>query len=111
MNYEIKGKLIAKFAEQKLSDKFKKREFVIETNDKFTEQIKLQLVNDRTDLIEPYDVDDDVVVQFTIKGAKWKESYFVNLQAWKIQRVAGEVIAKVEKEIEVNGVLINDPPF
>lgn len=94
MNYEIKGKLIAKFAEVKVSDKFKKREFVIETGDKFPESIKLQLVNDRTDLIEPYEVGDDIIVQFAIKGAKWKENYFVN-----------------KKEIEVNGVVINDLPF
>jgi len=85
---EVKGKLIEKFAEQQVSEKFKKREFVIETSDgdegQFTEQIKFQLVQDKTSLIDKFQVGDELNVAFNLKGNKWKDNYFVNLQAWKI---------------------------
>jgi len=90
MNFELTGKLIEKFNEQVISEKFKKREFVIETNDNgFTESIKFQTVQDKTALIEPYQVGSDVKVFFNIKGNKWKDNYFVNLQAWKVEAGSG----------------------
>ena len=85
MNFEISGTLLEKYDEMQISDKFKKREFVLETADgSYTEQIKFQLVQDKTGLIEPFNVGDKLNVKFNIKGNKWKDNYFVNLQAWKI---------------------------
>ena len=87
MALELTGRLIEKFEEQQISDKFKKREFVVETSEnKFTEQIKFELVQDRTDLIDPYSVGDEIKVSFNLKGRKWNDKYFVNVQAWRIDR-------------------------
>jgi hypothetical protein len=86
MGLELTGKLIEKFEEQQISDKFKKREFVLETSENnFTEQIKFELVQDRTDIIEPYKIGDDIKVSFNLKGRKWNDKYFVNVQAWRIE--------------------------
>ena len=91
MAFEISGKIIEIFREQQVSERFKKREFVIETKDgNFSELIKFQLVQDSTDLIDPYKTGDEVKVFFNIKGNKWKENYFVNLQAWRISKASGE---------------------
>ncbi len=91
MALEIQGKLIEVFDEQKISDSFKKREFVLETNENnFTEQIKFELVQDRTDLIDPYQIGEDVKVSFNLKGRKWNDKYFVNVQAWRIERLSGQ---------------------
>ncbi len=89
MALEIQGKLIEVFEEQQISSSFKKREFVIETNENnFTEQIKFELVQDRTDLIDPYKIGDDVKISFNLKGRKWNDKYFVNVQAWRIDKVS-----------------------
>jgi len=89
MSFEITGKIEQIFKEQQVSEKFKKREFVLEKEEKgFTELLKFQLVQDKTDLIEPYRVGEQVTVHFNLKGAKWKDSYFVNLNAWKITKGA-----------------------
>jgi len=86
MALELTGKLIEIFPEQQISDKFKKREFVIETSENnFVEQIKFELVQDRTDLIDPYKVGADIKVSFNLKGRKWNDKYFVNVQAWRIE--------------------------
>lgn len=89
MALELTGKLVEKFAEQQISDKFKKREFVLETTENnFTEQIKFELVQDRIDIIDPYKVGDEIKVSFNLKGRKWQDKYFVNVQAWRIDRVS-----------------------
>ncbi len=88
MSFEITGTLIEKSNEQQVSDKFKKREFVLEkTENNFAEQIKFQAVQDKTAIIDPFKVGDQIKVTFDIKGRKWKDAYFVNLQAWKVEKM------------------------
>lgn len=87
MNFEISGKIIEIYKEQKVSERFTKREFILEVPDNnFTQLLKFQLVQDKTDLINPYKIGEQVTVHFNIKGSKWKDSYFVNLDAWRISR-------------------------
>ena len=91
MALELQGKLIEVFEEQQISGSFKKREFVVETNENnFTEQIKFELVQDRTDIIDPYKKGEDIKVSFNLKGRKWNDKYFVNVQAWRIERVSSD---------------------
>lgn len=97
MSFEINGKLVEKFDTQEITNTFKKREFVIEKVEntggrEFTETIKFQLSQDRCDLIDPYNPNEEIKVHFNIKGRKWEKdgrvSYFTNLEAWRIERVA-----------------------
>jgi len=86
MSYELAGKIIEIYDENQVSDKFKKREFVVETeNNGFTDQVKFQLVQDKTGLIESFQIGQPVKVYFNIRGNKWKDNYFVNLQAWRLE--------------------------
>ncbi len=94
MSFEITGKLVKKFDTLVVSDRFKKREFVIEKEENaggtlFTESIKFQLTQNKVDLIDPYNEGDDIKISFNIKGNKWekdgKVNYFTNLDAWRIE--------------------------
>ncbi|MFO8054743.1 MAG: DUF3127 domain-containing protein [Bacteroidales bacterium] len=96
MSYDMQGKLIEKFNTNQISDKFKKREFVLEKREEaagreFIETIKFQLTQDRCDLIESYNPGEELKVYFNIKGNKWerddKISYFTNLDVWRIERI------------------------
>jgi single-strand DNA-binding protein len=90
MSFDITGKIIEIYEEVQVSDRFKKREFVIEKKDgEFTDQIKFQLVQDKTSLINSFKTGEDVKITFNIKGNKWKDTYFVNLQAWRLEKVTG----------------------
>ncbi len=95
MSFEISGKLIEKFDTVKVSDRFKKREFVIQKTEsnggmEFTDHIKFQLTQDRCNLIDAINLNDDIKVNFNIRGNKWekdgKVSYFTNLDAWRIEK-------------------------
>ena len=96
MSFEIEGKLIEKFDTQKVSDSFRKREFVLETAEEgggrvFTEQIKFQLIQDKCDLIDPLNLNARIKVHFNLKGRRWEKdgrvNYFTNLDAWRVEEV------------------------
>ncbi|MBT3208276.1 MAG: DUF3127 domain-containing protein [Bacteroidetes bacterium] len=95
MSFEILGKIIEIYDEVQISEKFRKREFVIEntrrSNDyEFVETIKFQLTQDRTNVLKSYNIGDEVKVGFNIRGRRWEKdgnvNYFTNLEAWKIER-------------------------
>ncbi|HHJ09376.1 MAG TPA: DUF3127 domain-containing protein [Bacteroidetes bacterium] len=99
MTFEITGKLIEKYDIKQVSDKFRKREFVLEKKAEasgldFSDYIKFQLTQDRCDLIDPYNINDVIKVYFNIRGNKWEKdgntSYFTNLDVWKIETVGTE---------------------
>ena len=99
MSFEINGKLIEKYNMIRVNDRFKKREFVIERTEsnggmEFTDHIKFQLTQDRCDLIENFGINEEIKVNFNIRGNKWerdgKTNYFTNLDAWRIEKVQAE---------------------
>ena len=97
MPFEITGKVIEVLPVIQVSDKFKKREFVIEKKESgggavFIDYIKFQLVQDKCDLINESFLQDEVRVLFNIKGNRWerdgKINYFTNLDAWKVEKTS-----------------------
>ncbi|KAA9327459.1 DUF3127 domain-containing protein [Hymenobacter busanensis] len=94
MAYEATGRLHDIMDEQQVSEKFRKREFVLEVIDgQYPEHIKFQLVQDKTALIDQYKVGDEVKVQFNLRGRGFNKNgqmlYFTNLEAWRIEAAAG----------------------
>ncbi len=86
---ELTGKLVVKYDIQSISEKFKKREFVIKTEDKYPQFIKMQLINDKCGLIDPVNVGDDLTAQINIGGREYVKdgitNYFNSIEAWKIE--------------------------
>jgi len=99
MAFEITGKVIDIAPVNQVSDKFKKREFVIEKKETggtavFIDYIKFQLVQDKCDLINESFMNEEIRIWFNLKGNKWerdgKINYFTNLDAWKIEKVSSQ---------------------
>ena len=59
---EVQGKLIKVMDVQTFDSGFTKREFVIETSDKYPQKIKLELFKDATNLIDGHKVGDIISV-------------------------------------------------
>ena len=75
MAFEVTGKIIDILPVNKLSDKFRKREFVIEKKETggsavFVDYIKLQLTQDKCDLINESFMNEEVRVSFNLRGTK-----------------------------------------
>ncbi len=124
MNYEITGKLIVKDDIQAISDRFRKRDFVLEVenerNPDWNDFIKVQLTQDRCDLVENMDINDMVKVSFNLRGRKWENngqtSYFTNLEGWRVEKVSGSVpdapaFKPIAPPVEVPGSEVDEMPF
>lgn len=94
MSLEVTGKLAVKYDTQNVNDRFKKREFVLELSEEingnvYTNFAKMQLVQNKCDILDRFNEGDAVKVSFNIKGNKWerdgKVSYITNLDAWRIE--------------------------
>jgi hypothetical protein len=86
MAMEIEGTLFKKFETQKVKDSFQKREFVIEVQDgSYPQRIKMELTQDKCQLLDNYNEGEKMKVSFNIRGSEWQGKYFVNLQAWRIE--------------------------
>ncbi len=97
MSFEIEGKLIEKYDIQQITDKFRKREFVLEKIEmsngrEFIDTIKFQLTQDKCNELDSVNVNDNIKVNFNIKGRRWEKNgtvnYFNNLEAWRINSLA-----------------------
>lgn len=82
MNLKGKVKLVKDL--EVISDKFKKREFVIETEDKYPQMVIFQTVNDRTSICDSIKDGDIINVEFNIRGKSYNGKFFVSLEAWKV---------------------------
>lgn len=89
---DVKGKIVEIFETAQVSDKFKKREFVVEyaENIQYPEYIKFEVIQDKCDLLNGFAPGQEIDVFFNLKGRKWTDpkgetKYFNTLQAWKIQ--------------------------
>jgi len=114
-NFEMKGELIAIFDEQAISDKFKKREFVIQTPDQYPQVIKFQLTQDRCGMIDSYELGENITVNFDIKGKEFVKGtetmYFNSLEAWKLKSNAAPKSQSGKPMTKVADVPQNDMPF
>lgn len=106
MALEIQGKLHEVYPEQQITEKFKKREFVIEMDDNgYTQYVKFQLNQDRCSLIAPFKKGDDLKVAFNLTGRAYtaksgETGYITNLVAWKLQQAgASAPTAAATKEV------------
>lgn len=88
---DITGKLVEIFDTQQVSDRFQKREFVIEhvENPQYPEYIKFELIQDKVDLLDSFQPGQELQVFFNLKGRRWNSpqgetKYFNTLQAWRL---------------------------
>ena len=92
---EVTGVLKVKFDTQKVSDRFQKREFVLTTegNTPYPQHVSFQLTQDKCNLLDQYNVGDEMKIQFNLRGREWNGpqgiKYFNTLEAWRIEKMAG----------------------
>lgn len=109
--YTATGTLINISEEQQVSEKFRKREFVIKTDGEYPQELQFQVTQDKCSLLDGMAKDQAVTVHFNLRGRSWSKDggelrWFNSLEAWKIEREQ-PVIHKAE----VVTATISDLPF
>ncbi|KAB1063823.1 MULTISPECIES: DUF3127 domain-containing protein [Salibacter] len=87
---DIHGKIKEIFDAQEFKSGFKKREFVVTTQEQYPQDIKLELYNDKCDMIDGHQKGEEVTVHFNLRGNEYNGRYFVNLNAWKIEKAEAQ---------------------
>lgn len=85
----MEGQIKVIYDTQTFGSGFQKREFVITTEDKYPQDIKFEFVKDKCTVLDGYEAGTKVKVFFDIRGNEYKERYFVNLNAWKMEKSGG----------------------
>lgn len=98
--YQAEGTLRAVLDTEQVSDSFRKREFALEIADgKYPQTVKFQVVQDRTELLDGYEVGQQVRVHFDLKGREFTrkrdgtKDWWVNLDCWRIETLDGSADA------------------
>ena len=94
MNMQTQGKIHATFDAAQVTERFRKREFVLELEggSRYPQYVMFQLTGDRCDVLDGFSKGDDVRVEFSLRGREWTSPkgevrYFTSLETWSIDRV------------------------
>lgn len=68
---------------------FKKRTIVIATDEKYVQYVPIDFVQDKTSVLDNYKVGENVKVSANIRGNEYQGKYYVSLNGWRIEKVAG----------------------
>jgi len=99
MSFEIKGKIKVLFDRQDFPSGFYKRDFVITSNEQYPQDIKFVALKERVEQLEGLSVEDEVTVKFDVKGREYNGNYYVDLNAWRIERGASSQAAQVAGQV------------
>lgn len=92
-----------------ISDKFKKREFVVVTPSPYPQEIVMQFTQAKTEILDKYSEGQEVTVDINIRGREHKGNYYVTLEAWKI--TANSEGTQNQETDDYSPVVDDDLPF
>lgn len=94
--------------EEVISDKFKKREFVLtDASSMYPQDISFQLTQDKCSLADGFKQNDQIEVSFNIRGREWTSpqgevKYFNTLEAWRIEKMGAGAPASTPSPMEMS---------
>ena len=71
---------------------FRKREVVITTEEQYPQHLMIEFVQDKTDLLNSFQVGQNVKISINLRGREWtnpqgETKYFNSIQGWRIEAV------------------------
>jgi len=77
------------------SNGFRKREVVVTTEEQYPQHLNIEFVQDKTDLLNNYQVGQQVKVSINLRGREWvnpqgETKYFNSIQGWRIEALQAE---------------------
>jgi single-strand DNA-binding protein len=122
MTYVLEGKVKFIDKTQTFDSGFRKREIVITTDGdtKYPQHVKFDFLNDDVDVLDNFDIDDEVKIGFSVKGNEYNGKFYVSLKGFAIGNVNGDspkpkqkekVKEAPKKESAISNHNIDDLPF
>ena len=92
------------------SSGFRKRELILTTEEQYPQQLSIEFVQDKCDVLNNFSQGQDVTISINLRGREWinpegEAKYFNSIQGWKIEGGASS-----ESSVGSNGSSSNDEP-
>ena len=92
---ELTGSIKLIQEEERISDRFKKRGLVLTTQEQYPQDIMIEFVQEKTELLDSFQQGQQVTISINIRGREWKSpngevKYFTSIQGWRIQKTEAE---------------------
>lgn len=73
------------------SNGFRKREVVVTTDEQYPQDILVEFVQDKTDLLNSFKTGDSATISINLRGREWispegEAKYFNSIQGWRIAK-------------------------
>ena len=124
---EVQGVIKVIREVQEISATFKKRELVITTDEQYPQTLSIEFVQDKTDLLNKFEVGQNVKVSINLRGREWENpqtkeiKYFNSIQGWRIELLENsntdddlpplDNLSPFEPASETNDEDLDDLPF
>lgn len=114
---KFKGEVVFITPTTSVSDKFKKREITLKSQDEYPQYVTFQLTQDKCDLANNLKTGEVVEVSYNLRGRRWEAQdgtikYFNSIEAWTMSlssKVEQAPIDKLTKDMNLESN--NDLPF
>ena len=94
MSYEMKGTVKRLFDTWKSeTSEFYKREFVITTAEQYPSDVKFSALKEKSEQLNGIQEGDQVTVKFDVRGREYNDRYYVDLNAWRVEKMGAEAPA------------------
>ena len=98
------------------SNGFRKREMVVTTDEQYPQMILIEFIQDKCDLLNSYQVGQDVKVSINLRGREWinpqgEAKYFNSVQGWRIENLAQAATDQFEPAPDLSANETDDLPF
>jgi len=96
----ISGTLHLVYDTDNVSDKFRKREFIVKVDKDvngviYSDYAKFQAINGKCDMLDGIQEGSEVEVKFNLSGKPWEKDgvtkFFTNLNAWSVKVIGNQV--------------------
>ena len=111
-SFELTGKLKTVMDIQTFGSGFTKREFVVTTEEQYPQDIKFELIKDKTSLIDAFKENESIKVSFNLRGNEYNGKYYVNVQAWRLEKADAGQGAPIPPQLDpmAEPVTTSTPP-
>ncbi|MDC1317617.1 DUF3127 domain-containing protein, partial [Flavobacteriaceae bacterium] len=77
------------------SNGFRKRELVVTTEEQYPQDLLIEFIQDKCDILNSYKVSDSVKVDINLRGREWESpqgevKYFNSIQGWRIEKLTSD---------------------
>ena len=116
---KFKGEVVFVTPITSVSDKFKKREVTLKSQDEYPQYVTFQLTQDKCDLANNLKTGEVVEVQYNLRGRRWEAQdgtikYFNSIEAWTMSlssKVENSAVDKLRKTFDTTDESSDDLPF